>query len=156
MSEPMPQSSTSLHPFHLAFPVMNLERTRDFYGTILGCEEGRSSSEWVDFNFFGHQLVAHQVKQALESKLPCSSVDGHQVPVRHFGLVLPYPEWLELSERLQAFQVEFLLEPDLRFKNTPGEQFTLFVQDPDGHALEFKSMTKPENLFARFDDETHA
>ena len=140
----------SLYPFHLAFPVQNLTESRLFYGKVLGCEEGRSSNEWIDFNLYGHQIVAHLTTQTTNSIQPCSLVDGHQVPVRHFGIVLPYQEWLELSERLRSQQVHFLIEPCLRFKDSPGEQYTFFIQDPSGNVLEFKSMSDPKSLFARF------
>ena len=118
-----------LYPFHLAFPVNSLSSARQFYGKVLGCVEGRSSHEWVDFNLYGHQIVAHKVNTQSDLDELCSDVDGHQVPVRHFGLVLPHDEWLALSKRLEAMRVAFLIKPSLRFKNTPGEQWTLFLKD---------------------------
>ena len=150
MANQQSMTSHGLYPFHLAFPVLDLTESRQFYGQILGCEEGRSSDEWIDFNLYGHQIVAHLIIKGNERDPVCSLVDGHQVPVRHFGIVLPYQEWLELSERLKTLQIQFLIEPCLRFKNTPGEQFTFFIQDPGGNVLEFKSMSDPNALFARF------
>ena len=145
-----PQHSTP-YPFHLAFPVHDLREARRFYGELLGCPEGRSSDEWIDFNLFGHQIVVHLVKSRPLVDEDCSEVDDHQVPVRHFGLVLPYETWQALAEYLEQQKVSFLIEPCLRFKDSPGEQYTLFIQDPSGNALEFKAMTNPENLFARFE-----
>ena len=150
MSESVSHPTPALFPFHLAFPVKDLEASRHFYAHILGCAEGRSSNEWIDFNLYGHQIVAHKVTDHDGLKQACSLVDGHQVPVRHFGLVLPYQEWHDLSERLKAKRVNFLIEPSLRFKDSPGEQFTFFIQDPSGNVLEFKSMSDPDALFARF------
>lgn len=145
----VPQSS-HLPPFHLAFPVDDLTSARQFYGEILGCPEGRSSDEWIDFNLFGHQIVAHKVSIEEHLEEACSDVDGHQVPVRHFGLVLPSHIWQELVQHLETQKVPFLIKPCLRFKDSPGEQHTLFIKDPSGNALEFKSMTSPDNLFAQF------
>lgn len=144
------QKTSALYPFHLAFPVNNLEESRHFYGTILACPEGRSSAEWIDFNLYGHQIVAHLVNESKSQDQDCSLVDGQQVPVRHFGLVLPYQEWLELAERLQKANIKFLIKPCVRFKGTPGEQSTFFIQDPSGNTLEFKSMSDPQALFIRF------
>ena len=141
----------TLHPFHLAFPVTNLAEARAFYGELLGCPEGRSSEAWVDFNLFGHQLVAHRVS-ALSAEVGSSDVDGHAVPVRHFGLVLPLDEWEALVRRLDERGARYLMRPSLRFEGTPGAQRTFFVLDPSGNALEFKAMVNPEALFARFDD----
>lgn len=139
-----------LYPFHLAFPVIDLTETRRFYGELLGCLEGRSSEDWVDFSLYGHQIVAHRV-QAMREGISSSEVDGHQVPVRHFGIVLPIDEWQSLAQKLKEHSAEFLIEPGLRFEGTPGAQYTFFIKDPSGNALEFKSMLKPENLFARFE-----
>ena len=137
-----------LVPFHLAFPVHNLDDTRRFYGDVLGCAEGRSSAQWIDFNLFGHQIVAHLTAPTTQPA-QCSDVDGHDVPVRHFGLVLPHIEWEQLAQRLSDAEVEFLIEPGLRFEGQIGAQWTLFIQDPAGNALEFKSMVNPDDLFAR-------
>ena len=135
-----------LAPFHLAFPVHCLDEARKFYGELLGCPEGRSSQQWVDFNLYGHQIVAHLVDDPPNSSA-CSDVDGHAVPVRHFGVVLPHAEWDSLSRRLGEAQFDFLINPGLRFAGEVGAQWTLFVQDPSGNALEFKSMVHPEALF---------
>ena len=135
-----------LAPFHLAFPVHNLDEARRFYGELLGCPEGRSSEQWVDFNLYGHQIVAHLVEEPLKSPA-CSDVDGHAVPVRHFCVVLPHAEWDFLARRLDEAQVDFLIKPGLRFPGLVGAQWTLFIQDPSGNALEFKSMVHPEALF---------
>jgi len=137
-----------LYPFHLAFPVLDLSEARRFYGGLLGCSEGRSSPDWVDFNLYGHQIVAHRVS-ALDGSSESSDVDGHQVPVRHFGLALPLAEWESLAQRLQSRGAPFLIEPCLRFEGSPGAQMTLFIQDPSGNALEFKAMLDPEALFKR-------
>ncbi|MBE7424375.1 MAG: VOC family protein [Zoogloeaceae bacterium] len=137
-----------LPPFHLAFPVTDLARARQFYGKFLGCPEGRSSDEWVDFNFRGHQLVAHLVK-SMAGEEPVNLVEDMQVPVRHFGLVLPMEEWQMLAERFRAAGMEFLIEPHVRFRGQPGEQATMFLRDPFGNALEFKAFSDPGRLFAK-------
>jgi uncharacterized protein len=138
---------TSLHPFHLAFPVDDLERAREFYVGVLGCREGRSSESWVDFDFFGHQIVAHRVPRTqTRGQTP---VDGHDVPVPHFGLVLPWDVFRELTERLQRLGVKPESGPYIRFPGLRGEQATLFCLDPAGNALEFKAFRNPEELFAR-------
>ena len=133
-------------PFHLAFPVDDLAAARGFYGELLGCPEGRSAEDWVDFDLHGHQIVAH-----LAPKQPRStnSVDGEDVPVPHFGLVLPMAQWKQLAQRLQAANVEFVVEPTIRFEGQPGEQATMFLLDPAGNALEFKAMEDCANLFAK-------
>ena len=138
----------ALPPFHLAFPVTDLARAREFYGKFLGCPEGRSSDEWVDFNFRGHQIVAHLVKR-MATDDPTNAVDGKQVPVRHFGLVLPMGEWKALAEKLTAAGIRFVIDPHIRFKGLPGEQATMFFLDPSGNALEFKAFEDPSRLFAR-------
>lgn len=137
-----------LQPFHLAFPVDDLAAARRFYGGLLGCAEGRSAEHWVDFDFNGHQIVAHLAPQAAPNRA-ANKVDGEQVPVPHFGLILPMDEWQALAERLQTAEVEFAIEPTIRFKGTPGEQATMFLLDPAGNALEFKAMADPANLFAK-------
>jgi len=127
-------------PFHLAIPVTDLQESRGFYGGLLGCPEGRSAERWVDFNFFGHQLVCHQVAPASSSESATSNpVDGHDVPVPHFGVVLTMDIWNELAERLKNAGVPFVIEPYIRFKGEAGEQATMFLYDPSGNALEFKA-----------------
>jgi extradiol dioxygenase family protein len=137
----------SVHPFHLAFPVHDLAAARDFYGGLLQCPEGRSSPQWVDFNLYGHQIVAHLAPQEAR---PCgtSAVDGDQVPVRHFGVVLSMIEFDALAERLSG-QVEFIVAPHLRFKGEVGEQATMLFLDPSGNALEFKAFADASRLFAK-------
>ncbi len=138
----------SLHPFHLAIPVYNLNECRAFYKDVLGCEEGRSSDHWVDFNFYGHQLVIHYKPK--ENNLQHSNlVDGKNVPVPHFGVVLPWETFHELAKTLQAKSIEFIIEPYIRFKGQTGEQATMFFLDPAGNALEFKAFKNPEQLFAK-------
>jgi uncharacterized protein len=138
---------SALPPFHLAFPVTSLSQARAFYGELLGCPEGRSSDEWVDFDFYGHQIVAHLAPQA--GHRDTNLVDGDNVPVRHFGVVLPMPDWHRLAERLRAARVEFIIEPHVRFRGQPGEQATMFLLDPCGNALEFKAFEDPQRLFAK-------
>jgi uncharacterized protein len=138
----------SLPPFHLAFPVHDLEAARAFYGGLLGCPEGRSSGEWVDFDFHGHQIVAHLVPDA-KARAARNPVDGHDVPVPHFGLVLKMAAWERLAARLQAAAVDFVIPPTVRFRGLPGEQATMFFRDPSGNALEIKAMADPANLFAK-------
>jgi uncharacterized protein len=135
-------------PFHLAFPVADLAATRAFYGGLLGCREGRSAERWVDFDFFGHQISAHLVDEAA-ARGETNPVDGDDVPVRHFGAVLPWDEWHALARRLRAAGVRFLIEPHVRFRGEVGEQATMFLVDPGGNALEFKSFQDPSRLFAR-------
>jgi uncharacterized protein len=137
----------TMPPFHLAFPVTSLAKAREFYGGLLGCPEGRSSSEWVDFNFHGHQIVAHLSPEA--GHRDTNIVDGDNVPVRHFGLVLPMPEWQKLAQKLKAVGTKFIIEPHIRFKGEVGEQATMFFLDPCGNAIEFKALGNPESLFAK-------
>ncbi len=141
----------SLPPFHLAFPVHSIAAAREFYGQLLGCPEGRSDEHWVDFNLFGHQIVAHLSNKAepLNDDRSENPVDGHQVPVPHFGVVLPWEDWHAMAERLKAAKVRFIIEPYIRFAGMPGEQATLFFQDPSGNALEFKAFKDPDQLFAQ-------
>jgi extradiol dioxygenase family protein len=134
--------------FHLAFPVTDLDAARRFYGEFLGCSEGRSAPEWVDFDFHGHQIVAHKVDATAMSDAT-SLVDGDQVPVRHFGVILSMPEWQRLADRLLAAGTRFVVEPHVRFKGLAGEQATMFFLDPFGNALEFKAFERVEQLFAR-------
>ena len=134
--------------FHLAFPVTDLTEARAFYGDFLGCAEGRSSDEWVDFDFHGHQIVAHKVGTAGMHD-GTSLVDCQNVPVRHFGVILALPEWEALAARLKAGGTKFIIEPYVRFKGLPGEQATMFFLDPFGNALEFKAFADPDRLFAK-------
>lgn len=136
------------HPFHLAFPVTSLAKARAFYGDLLGCPEGRSSDEWVDFNFYGHQIVAH-LAPGETGVAARNDVDAHQVPVRHFGVVLSMPEWEALADKLKAAGTQFVIEPYIRFKGQVGEQATMFFLDPCGNAIEFKAMAHPDRLFAK-------
>ena len=142
-SNPYPMS-----PFHLAFPVHDLEAARDFYGEVLGCPEGRSSEEWIDFNFYGHQIVAHLAPEAA-GEAQTNAVDGHGVPVRHFGIVLPLPDWKSMAQRLKSAGVKFVIEPYTRFVGQPGEQATMFFLDPSGNALEIKAFADINALFAK-------
>jgi hypothetical protein len=136
------------HPFHLAFPVTSLAEARAFYGGLLGCPEGRSSDTWVDFDFRGHQIVAHLAPDEAGHR-STGEVDGDDVPVRHFGLVLSMAEWQALAERLRAAGTRFVIEPHVRFEGQVGEQATMFFLDPSGNALEFKAFADPSRLFAR-------
>jgi extradiol dioxygenase family protein len=139
---------TSLHPFHLAFPVHDLTAARDFYGSLLGCPEGRSSPDWIDFNFHGHQIVAH-LAPAETGMASANQVDGHAVPVRHFGVVLPMDVWQQTADRLTAAGVDFMIKPHIRFRGEPGEQATMFFNDPSGNAIELKAFADIGQLFAR-------
>jgi len=136
--------------FHLAFPVTDLDGARRFYGEFLGCAEGRSSPDWVDFDFWGHQIVAHKVA-ATGDAVARSEVDGDQVPVRHFGVVLDLATWEALAAKLEAAGTRFIISPHVRFKGLPGEQATMFFLDPFGNALEFKAFADPKRLFATHD-----
>ncbi|MFK2902393.1 VOC family protein [Dyella ginsengisoli] len=135
-------------PFHLAFPVTSLASARAFYGELLGCPEGRSSADWVDFDFHGHQIVAHLAPEEVRAAV-AHDVDGDAVPVRHFGLVLPMDAWQVLADRLRLAGVRFVIEPHVRFVGQPGEQATMFLRDPCGNALEFKAFADPSRLFAK-------
>ena len=138
---------TDIAPFHLAFPVHDLAAARRFYGQFLGCPEGRSSSEWIDFDLFGHQIVAHLAPaRASDHHNP---VDGHDVPVPHFGVVLDWDQWESLADRLRAAGTKFVIEPYIRFKGQVGEQATMFLLDPCGNALEFKAFKDMGQLFAK-------
>jgi extradiol dioxygenase family protein len=139
-----------LSPFHLAFPVTDLQAARAFYGGTLNCPEGRSSETWIDFDLFGHQIVAHyKTRQDRQEAAFANPVDGHDVPVPHFGVVLPWDEWHDLAARLKSLGVEFVIEPYIRFKGEVGEQATMFFLDPSGNALEFKAFRDVDQLFAR-------
>jgi len=134
-------------PFHLAFPVTDLEATRTLFCDVLGCTTGREAPRWIDFNFFGHQITAHLV-DAHGIEDPTNPVDGENVPARHFGVILQWDEWHTLAERLRSAGTVFLIEPTVRFAGEVGEQATLFFKDPSGNALEFKSFRDPEQIFA--------
>lgn len=134
--------------FHLAFPVRDLAEARAFYGGVLGCREGRLADDWVDFDFFGHQIVAHLSPASITDNAH-NRVDGDAVPVRHFGVILATPEWRELSENLRERGVKFLIEPTVRFQGQPGEQATMFFEDPSGNALEIKSFADDFMVFSK-------
>jgi extradiol dioxygenase family protein len=138
----------TLPPFHLAFPVDDLAAARRFYGGALGCPEGRSADKWVDFDLFGHQIVTHLAPGQVSQRMT-NPVDGEEVPVPHFGVVLPMAEWKQLAERLRNANTDFVIAPTIRFEGQPGEQATMFLLDPAGNALEFKAMADPAKLFAK-------
>lgn len=138
----------SLRPFHLAFPVHDLDAARSFWGGVMGCPEGRSAPEWIDFDFHGHQIVTHLVRGMVVPDAGGNSVDGHDVPVPHFGVVLDLPTWQWLADRLSAAHVRFLIEPHIRFPGQPGEQATMFFRDPSGNAIEMKAFADLGQLFA--------
>jgi len=135
--------------FHLAFPVRDLAEARSFYGKLLGCREGRSADDWVDFDFFGHQIVAHLIAASPVEHKAHNAVDGEDVPVRHFGVILSRDAWRELADRLRANSVEFVIAPQIRFEGERGEQATFFVNDPSGNALEFKAFADDAMVFAK-------
>ena len=138
----------TLAPFHLAFPVDDLAAARRFYGGLLGCPEGRSSDAWVDFDFYGHQIVAHLAPHETGAT-SANAVDGHGVPVRHFGVILDMDAWRTLADRLTLAGTDFVIAPYVRFKGEPGEQATMFFRDPSGNAVEFKAFADIGNLFAK-------
>lgn len=138
---------SKLQPFHLAFPVKDLEESRRFYAGLLGCPTGRESNEWIDFDLYGHQIVAHLAPP--ENRAVTNQVDGKDVPVRHFGVILEWSEWERLAEKLKQAGVKFVIEPGIRFKGQAGEQATMFFQDPSGNALEFKAFRDQSRLFAK-------
>jgi uncharacterized protein len=145
---------STVFPFHLAFPVHSLTAAREFYGQLLGCPEGRSDEKWVDFDLYGHQIVAHVTSDAKaretdkDESAPTNPVDGHEVPVPHFGVVLDWESWHQLAQRLKEASVQFIIKPYIRFQGQPGEQATMFFHDPSGNALEFKAFKDPKQLFA--------
>ncbi|MDK4706338.1 VOC family protein [Rhizobium sp. CNPSo 4062] len=141
-------SAAPLHPFHLAFPVNDLAAARSFYGGLLGCPEGRSSPDWIDFNFYGHQIVAHLAPDET-NEVAANAVDGHGVPVRHFGVVLSMEEWEAAAEKLTKASIEFVIKPYIRFRGEPGEQATMFFKDPSGNAIEMKAFADINSLFAK-------
>ena len=139
-----------LTPFHVAIPVYDLQETRAFYRDILQCEEGRSSENWVDLNFYGHQFVLHMKPRPAQSEATHHNpVDGHDVPVPHYGVVLDWADWETLRDRLKAHEISFVIEPYIRFEGQPGEQATMFFLDPSGNALEFKAFKDIGQLFAK-------
>lgn len=138
----------TIRPFHLAFPVDDLEAARSFYKDLLGCREGRSSPDWIDFNFHGHQIVAHLAPEET-GKARTNAVDGHGVPVRHFGIVLSMQEWQKTAEHLTEAGMDFVIAPYIRFKGQPGEQATMFFNDPAGNAIEMKAFKDIGQLFAK-------
>jgi uncharacterized protein len=137
---------SQIQPFHLAFPVHDLEAARAFYAGLLGCPTGRESKEWIDFDLYGHQIVAHLAPK--EAAAATNKVDGEDVPVRHFGVILEWAQWEKLAERLKG-KVKFVIEPGIRFKGQVGEQATMFFKDPSGNALEFKAFKDPSRIFAK-------
>lgn len=139
---------SAMPPFHLAFPVRDIPEARKFYGDLLGCPEGRSAADWVDFDFFGHQIVAHH-DPAMTARKHHNPVDGHDVPVPHFGAVLEWNQFEKLAERLKAGGMQFVIEPYVRFKGQVGEQATMFFLDPSGNAMEFKAFKDRSQLFAK-------
>nr|MBF0685417.1 VOC family protein [Pseudomonas sp.] len=140
----------TLSPFHLAIPVHDLAAARQFYGEVFGCPEGRSSEHWVDFDFFGHQLVIHEHPiTPSQQQAHTNAVDGHDVPVPHFGVILGWDEWEQLAARLRERETRFVIEPYIRFQGEVGEQATMFLYDPCGNALEFKAFKDMSQLFAR-------
>lgn len=141
-------ASASLPPFHLAIPVHDIDAARRFYGDVLGFGRGRSAERWTDWNVEGHQVVTHQVDDHRAAVAGTNSVDGHDVPVPHFGLVLGIDEFHDLARRLTAAGTDFVIEPYVRFEGEPGEQWTMFFLDPSGNALEFKAFRDPAQLFA--------
>ena len=138
----------TLPRFHLAFPVRDLAEAREFYGKLLGCPEGRSSADWIDFDFYGHQIVAHLAPDEVGHRTT-SAVDGEQVPVRHFGAILTLEQWGEMAAKLKEAGTKFIIEPQIRFQGEPGEQATLFFLDPSGNALEFKAFADDSMVFAK-------
>lgn len=135
-------------PFHLAFPIRDIEETRAFFRDLLGATVGREAERWIDFDFYGHQISAHLIDEP-ETNSPCNIVDGKAVPVRHFGLILPMTDWRALRDRFTAAGIEFLIEPHIRFEGLPGEQATMFLTDPSGNGLEFKAFADHNSIFAR-------
>jgi extradiol dioxygenase family protein len=148
MSQIQAADPTAMPPFHLAFPVHSIAAAREFYGELLGCPEGRSAPDWVDFNFYGHQIVAHLAPEEAGHR-STSAVDGDAVPVRHFGVVLSMAQWQAMADKLTAAGTRFVIEPHIRFKGEVGEQATMFFLDPSGNALELKAFADIASLFAK-------
>ena len=138
-----------LNPFHVAIPVRNIEEARKFYTEVLECEEGRSDDLWIDFDLYGHQFVVHYQAPKEDNVKHHNPVDGHYVPIPHYGVVLDYDEWHRLAERLKRFNIDFVIEPYIRFERQPGEQATMFFLDPSGNALEFKAFKNINQLFEK-------
>lgn len=136
----------NIRPFHVAFPVKSLSATRQFFEEVLDCKIGRSSDRWVDFDLYGHQLSAHLTEQPIQEP-PANEVDGKQVPIKHFGVILEWDQWHQLAERLEKHKIEFVIKPYIRFKGEPGEQATMFFLDPSGNALEFKAFKDDASIF---------
>lgn len=145
---PVKSATKAIRPFHLAFPVRDIPEARTFYGELLGCAEGRSAENWVDFDFYGHQLVAHLAPEEC-GHTSTSAVDDHAVPVKHFGVILSVPDWKALAAKLTAAGTKFVIEPYVRFEGEVGEQHTMFFLDPSGNALEFKAFANDEMIFAK-------
>ena len=145
---PAKSATKAIRPFHLAFPVRDIAEARKFYGELLGCAEGRSAENWVDFDFYGHQLVAHLAPEECGHK-STSAVDDHDVPVKHFGVILTIPDWKALAAKLTAAGTKFVIEPYVRFEGEVGEQHTMFFLDPSGNALEFKAFANDDMIFAK-------
>jgi hypothetical protein len=145
MGEALPM--TSIPRFHLAVPVSDIDAAREFYGKVIGCPEGRSSDRWIDWNLYGHQFVTHLVDTATAAEAH-NPVDGHAVPVPHFGVLLTVEQFHELAERLRTADTSFVIEPYLRFEGQPGEQWTMFFRDPAGNAIEFKAFANDDQVFA--------
>ncbi|MGA9854860.1 MAG: VOC family protein [Gammaproteobacteria bacterium] len=143
----MRSKKSELPLFHLAFPVHDLEAARRFYAGFLGCPTGRESDRWIDFDFFGHQIVVHLAPA--EHTITTNPVDGEDVPVRHFGVILEWNQWHTLADKLKKARVNFVIEPGIRFKGQVGEQATMFLKDPSGNALEFKSFRDTSQIFAK-------
>lgn len=141
-------TSSALSPFHLAIPVSDIAKSREFYGEIMGCSEGRSAEHWIDWNFYGHQLVTHKV-ESMPSVAGYNQVDGKQVPVPHFGIVLPWQDWEILAAKFEQHSYPMVIEPYIRFKGQPGEQGTFFLFDPSKNALEFKTFRNVKDLFSK-------
>ena len=141
-------SSKELRPFHLAFPIYNIKETKDWYLKYLECEIGRESSEWIDFNFFGHQISGHLINKKQNDILK-NNVDGKQVPVRHFGIILNWKNWEKLAQKLNKLKIKFIIKPHIRFKGEIGEQGTMFIEDPSNNILEFKSFKTDELIFKK-------
>jgi len=138
--------TNNIRPFHLAFPVYDIKETVEWYTNILGCSVGRQSEKWVDFNFHGHQISAHKIESKLDQS-NTNPVDGHNIPSRHFGLIMLMNEWKALTQKLRTNKIAFIIEPNIRFKNQKGEQATLFIQDPSGNVLEFKAFENDNMIF---------
>jgi len=138
----------SIRPFHVAFPVTDLDKTRYFYETVLGCTIGRTSERWLDFNLFGHQVTAH-LSAIKPRSVSTNQVDGEQVPVHHWGVILTMEQWKALAERLKQYGIKFVIEPYIRFEGEIGEQATMFFLDPSGNALEFKAFEQDASIFAQ-------